>query len=92
MLRVAHLRPTRMLRFLELLLFLAPFVAFAAWRVLLPVGGPSPRLTMLAAGLLLLLAGGLYWFSRHDMLPSGSIYAPAQLRDGRVVPGRGVRP
>jgi len=79
-----------MLRLVELLLFLSPLAAFAAWRMLLPAGGPSPRLAMLAAGVLLLLAGGLYWFSRQDVLPPDSAYAPAQMQHGRLVPGRGV--
>ena len=76
-----------MLRFLELLLFLSPFIAFAVWRLLLPASGPSPRLMVLAAGALLLLAGGLYWFSQQDALPRNSAYAPAQLQDGRLLPG-----
>lgn len=79
-----------MLRLLELLMFLSPFALFAAWRLLLPASGSSPRLVMLAAGVLLLLAGGLYWFSRQDVLPPDSSYTPAQLQDGRLVPGRGV--
>ena len=31
-----------MLRLLELALFLSPFIAFALWRVMAPVRGPSP--------------------------------------------------
>lgn len=81
-----------MLRLLELLLFVSPFVAFAAWRLLLPAGGPSPRLMMAVTGVVLLLAGGLYWFSRQNALPRGSPYAPAQMQDGRLVPARGVPP
>lgn len=79
-----------MLRLLELLLFLSPFAAFAAWRLVAPASGPPLRVVMLLAGVLLLLAGALFWFSRQEMLPSGSSYAPAQFQDGRLVPGRGV--
>jgi len=80
-----------MLRLAEILLFLAPFAAFALWRLAAPVSGPSPRLIILTAGVLLVLAAILFWFSREDVLPPGSVYAPAQMQDGQLVPGRGVK-
>jgi hypothetical protein len=79
-----------MLRFLELALFLSPFVGFALWRLLAPGRPPSPRLVALAAAALVILAGGLFWYSREDVLPSGTAYAPAQFQDGRLVPSHPV--
>jgi hypothetical protein len=79
-----------MLRLLELALFLSPFVAFALWRLLAPARPPSARAVALAAGVLAVLAGALFWYSREDVLPPGTEYAPAQLQDGRLVPGHAV--
>ena len=81
-----------MLRLLEILLFLTPFVAFGLWRLAAPAGAPSPRAVVATAAMLLLLAGALLWFSRQDVLPPNAVYAPAQFHDGHVVPGRGVPP
>lgn len=76
-----------MLRLVEFALFLSPFAAFALWRLLAPRRWPSARLVALAAGMLALLAGALFWFSRQDALTGNTPYAPAQFRDGRLVPG-----
>ncbi len=81
-----------MLRLLEVALFLLPFVALALWRLTAPVGGPSPRFIVLVGVVLVLLAGGMVWFSREHKLPSGAVYVPAELHDGRLVPGRGAAP
>ena len=79
-----------MLRLLEIVLFLAPFVAFAAWRLLAPASGPSVWVLIAAAGALILLAGGLIWFSREAALPPGAGYVPAQLQNGQIVQGHGA--
>ncbi len=81
-----------MLRLLEILLFLTPFVAFGLWRLVAPAGVPSPRAVAATAAMLLLLGAALLWFSRQDVLPPHSVYAPAQFHDGRVVPGHGMTP
>ena len=75
-----------MLRLLEIVLFLAPIAAFAAWRVLAPASGPSNRTLAIAAGVLIVLAAALFAYSRREALPPGTQYVPAQLRDGRIVP------
>jgi len=31
--------------------------------------------------------GGLAWFGVHERLPAGARYIPAELHDGRIVPG-----
>ena len=76
-----------MLRLVELALFLTPFIAFAAWRLLATEGGPSVRLVIGAACLLAVLAGLLVWLSREDALPPGASYEPARLEDGKVISG-----
>jgi hypothetical protein len=79
-----------MLRLLEVVLFLSPFLAFALWRLAAPATPPSPRLVAATASALLVIAIALYWFSREDVLPPDAAYAPAELRDGRLVPSHPV--
>lgn len=75
------------MRLAELLLFLAPFAAFIAWRLSAGSGGPSRPLLIGAACALALLAGTLAWLSQRHALPPGTAYVPAELQDGRIVPG-----
>ena len=81
-----------MIRLAELALFLAPLGAYALWRVTLARGLDGPSRGMLAAMLagLLLFGAALAWFGVHQRLPPGTHYVPAELRDGRIVPGRGA--
>ena len=69
------------------MLFLAPFAAVIAWRLSLGVGGPPLSLLIGAACALALLAVALVWLSQDRALPPGTTYVPAQLKDGRIVPG-----
>ena len=80
-----------MLRLLEVLIFLAPLAAYVLWRVTLARGeGPSPRLLLGILAGLLLLGAVLVWFGlRGERLDPGESYVPAELRDGRIVPGHG---
>ena len=75
------------MRLAELLLFLTPFAAFIAWRLTAGSGGPSRALLIGAACVLAVLAGTLVWLSQRHALPPGAAYVPAELRDGRIVPG-----
>jgi hypothetical protein len=77
------------LRFVEIALFLAPFVAFALWRLLAPGRPPSRRMIASAAGVLVLLALALLWLRRQDAEPGTAVYVPSQLQDGRILPPRG---
>jgi hypothetical protein len=79
--------------FEETILFLVPFVIFA---VLLMLGRRNPlrreawsgRLPILAiAGLLCVIAGFVLTGILSDR-PSGKVYEPAHMEDGRLVPGR----
>ena len=64
-----------MLRFVELALFLAPFVAFAVWRFMAIEGGPPVSLVVGAACVLAVLASALIWLSQR-----GCAAARRQLR------------
>ena len=75
------------MRLTELLLFLAPFAAFIAWRLTAGSGGPSRPVLIGAACVLVVLAATLVWLSRQNALPPGTAYVPAELQDGRIVPG-----
>ncbi|HTW71541.1 MAG TPA: DUF6111 family protein [Acetobacteraceae bacterium] len=81
-----------MIRLIELLLFLAPFILFAAWRVTATAHGPSPRVVAASIVLLGVLVGALLWLQREGALPTGSTYVPAALHDGRIIPGHGAPP
>jgi hypothetical protein len=79
------------MRFVEITLFLAPFVIFAVWRMTATVGGPtSPRVLAASAALLVLLLGALLWLHREGALPQDTTYVPARLEDGRIVPAHGA--
>jgi hypothetical protein len=76
-----------MLRLAEIALLLAPFAAFALWRLLASGGGPTPALVGAAAGALVLIAAALFWLTSHNALGPGEAYVPAQMQNGRIVPG-----
>lgn len=78
-----------MIRVAELALFFAPLAAYVLWRVTVARGqvGPSPKvLSFILAGLLV-FGGGLAWLGLHERLPAGARYVPAEMHDGRIVPG-----
>ncbi len=70
-----------------MLLFLAPLAALIAWRLSSGRGGPSRVVVVGAACAVVLLAAMLVWLSQERALPPDAAYVPAELRDGRVVPG-----
>ena len=79
-----------MLRFTEIGLFLVPFALFVAWRIL---GERTPRwLVVSAAVLTVAMAIGSVWFGLVTGLTTDEVYAPAELRDGQIVEGHGVKP
>ena len=75
------------MRFLELALFAAPFLAYAV--LLLVSRRRAPALPVLLAILaaLTLLGLALAWFGVERGAPPGATYVPAQLEGGHVVPG-----
>lgn len=80
-----------MWRFAELLLFLAPFAAFALWRVTASSGGPSTVVIASAAAAVVVLFLSLLVFSRRDALTGSETYVPAHIENGRLVEGHGAK-
>ncbi|MBS0561599.1 MAG: hypothetical protein JSR21_16240 [Proteobacteria bacterium] len=76
-----------MLRFAEILLLLAPFAAYAAWRMMDTRGGPSMPVLLGAAIAFALLIAVLLWTIGTEGLHRGQEYVPARLENGRIVPG-----
>jgi hypothetical protein len=76
-----------MIRLAELALFLAPFAAYLVWHFTAAHGGPSPTVLAISACGLVALAAALVWFALQERLGPGEVYVPAQLQDGRIVPG-----
>lgn len=79
-------------RLIEIILFLLPFAAFALWRATAGAGGPSVTTLAAAAAGLMLLAAALIWFGYEDSLDRGQVYVPAQLENGRILPGHAAPP
>ena len=78
----------------ELVLFLAPFVAYAIFlvatraRVLDRVSWPPKTLATLAIGALVLMLGSFIILAHFSGAPPGSTYEPAHIENGTFVPGR----
>ncbi|HEX3400713.1 MAG TPA: DUF6111 family protein [Acetobacteraceae bacterium] len=79
-----------MLRLVELALFLAPFVAFIAWRFMALESGPPLSIVVAAACAMIVLAASLVWLNREEALAPGTVYEPPHMQDGQVISGRGV--
>ncbi len=76
-----------MTRLLEIMLFLMPFIGFAAWRTVAPSGRMPAGLIAGFGGVVLLLLALLLTLWRFDAADGNRPYVPAQIKDGRVVPG-----
>lgn len=80
------------MRLVEILLFLVPFLAFAAWRLLAP--GPKAPLWMLyglgGVTVALLLALILLW--KIYATDRQQAYVPAEMQDGHIVPAHRGNP
>jgi len=74
-------------RLIEIVLFLAPFVTFAVWRLFFA----SMRLPLwiLASlgGVILLLLALLLWTHLRDARDADAPYVPATLQNGRIIQG-----
>jgi hypothetical protein len=79
-----------MLRLVELALFLSPFLAFAAWRYFSSEPGPSTRIVIAAACLIIVLAVALIWLGGDRAISPHDAYAPARYEDGHIIAGHGV--
>lgn len=71
--------------------FLAPFVAFLAYRLLVTRGRgllvSTPWFVLVCCGLVL-ACGSLVTLAFTGGAPPGSTYVPARIEDGRIVPGQ----
>jgi hypothetical protein len=77
----------------ELILFVAPFVAYAIflWAteegVLHPESWPISRLVWLTIAALVLMAGSFIVLAQWGGEPKNSVYVPAHIENGKLVPG-----
>ncbi len=79
-------------RIIEIVLFLAPFVGFAAWRLLAPSPVPPPWLTYGVPAVVILLLVTLLWVWHFDAIDASQPYVPDQLRNGRAMPASRAAP
>jgi hypothetical protein len=77
-------------RFAEIALLALPFVVFVAWRLLAPTAGPPKVLVIAVTATVVAMVGLLLGLWYEEAEPPGTGYVPAQLQDGRIVPGREV--
>ena len=75
----------------ELLAFLAPFVVYFAWRLLVTRGArfldDTPWFVLTVLGLLSVCAGFFLLLVLEPGVRPGATYVPPHLEDGRLVPG-----
>jgi hypothetical protein len=77
----------------ELILFLVPFVAYAIflWAteagVLHPQSWPLGRVAWLTIAALVLMVGSFIVLAQWGGEPKNSVYVPAHIENGRLVPG-----
>jgi hypothetical protein len=79
-------------RLIEILLFVTPFLAFAAWRLLFPSPLPPRWLIGCLAGFVVTMLLALIWVWDIDAGDANQAYIPAEVQDGRVVSARPVVP
>ena len=72
-------------RLIEIALFVLPFVAFAAWRLLFPSPRPPQWLVYGMAAFVAVMLVSLLWFWHLETGAAQQPYVPAQLEDGRIV-------
>jgi hypothetical protein len=79
-------------RIIEIVLFLAPFAAFALWRLYFRTLLPPLWFVVCLACMVLMMLGGLLW-TRHKVAGDAQEqYRPAALQNGRIVPGGPASP
>jgi hypothetical protein len=73
-------------RIIEIVLFLTPFLTFAAWRLWFPSPVPPLWLVCSLAGFVGLMLLALFWLRHIDAGDANEAYVPARIIDGHVVP------
>jgi hypothetical protein len=77
----------------EVALFLAPFVVYAAFLILTRSqvihadAWPMRRVAALVIASLVLVVGSFFFLSQFSGAPPGSTYVPAHIQNGKFVPG-----
>jgi len=77
----------------ELILFLAPFIAYAIFlwatqaELLHPESWPLKRLAWLTIAALVLMTGSFLVLAQWGGEPKNSTYVPAHIENGKLVPG-----
>jgi hypothetical protein len=79
-------------RIIEIVLFLVPFLSFAAWRLFFPSPLPPPWLMYGLSGFVVLMLTALLWVWHVEAGDANQPYLPDELHDGRVVPARPATP
>ncbi len=79
---------------IEIGLFIAPFVIYAAWLVattangvLQPSAWSNRRIAALGIAGFVLMLGSFVIFAQFSGAPPGSTYVPAHIENGKFVPG-----
>jgi len=77
---------------IEIGLFVAPFLVYAAFLIARPAGQlpaawTTPRLAALVMAGLILVLGSFVMFAQFSGAPPGSTYVPAHIESGKFVPG-----
>jgi hypothetical protein len=72
-------------RLIEIVLFLAPFLGFAVWRLVFPSPLPPLWLVCSMGGFVAVMLAALLWLWHADAGDAGIRYVPARMQDGRVV-------
>ncbi|HYP11405.1 MAG TPA: DUF6111 family protein [Xanthobacteraceae bacterium] len=78
---------------IEIGLFVAPFLVYAAFLIARPAGTQlpaawtTPRLAALVMAGLILVLGSFVMFAQFSGAPPGSTYVPAHIESGKFVPG-----
>jgi len=67
-----------------------PFVVFVAWRLMAPEAGPPKVLVIAVTAAVTVMAIMLVVLWYEDASPPGTLYEPARLENGRIVPSQVV--
>ncbi len=76
-----------MLRLVEIGWFVLPFAVFGLWLALRRLEMAWPAAAVAAIAGIAALATATIWFGFHRAAPPGSVYVPAHMENGAVVPG-----
>ena len=74
------------MRFVEIALFAAPFLVFAAWRLLAPAGAPPKILAIWMIAVVLTLGVLLLALRARDAVAPGTPMEPARQENGQIIP------